>query len=279
MTASARQRSPEPAHRVSRKSVSHAVLSRRSVAFAKARCRPQSCDRDLQTLAVASGPARSRGAGWGRRPQRPRLPVRARARHRIVPRRFTLENRRLPLAPRSFGKIRSSRFRCTHSHPHLRAPQYKTFPHLCRTCGRSHFPVEHRGKLEANCGRERSEACQTLCHPERSSRRIPTLNRVESAKFLSAEESLRRMACVCRGVARLLPSSWDFIKKSRDRVGLHIVVFLRNHSAAFQLPPKEIQRRLHPSQRIPRKACVRLRCRSVLAAGFTSPRFCQRWVF
>jgi hypothetical protein len=40
-----------------------------------------------------------------------------------------------------------SRFRFTHSQPERCAPQYKSNPRLCRTCGRSAFPVEERGKL------------------------------------------------------------------------------------------------------------------------------------
>jgi hypothetical protein len=51
-------------------------------------------------------------------------------------------------------------FRCTHSHPLRCAPQPKKLLPLCRNCGRCVFPVEARGKLEANCGRERSGSPQ-----------------------------------------------------------------------------------------------------------------------
>jgi hypothetical protein len=89
-------------------------------------------------------------SGKGEEAATPGQPV-AHPRSWSVPRRFTLENHRLPLAlPQSLGKLRKhSRFRCTHSQPECRAPQYKKSAPLCRNCGRCDFPVEYRGKLEA----------------------------------------------------------------------------------------------------------------------------------
>lgn len=71
-----------------------------------------------------------------------------------IPRRFTLEKRRLPLALRSFGKPSGTHvFAVTHFQSYHPAPQHKTFPHLCRSCGCRYFPVEARGKLAVNCVR------------------------------------------------------------------------------------------------------------------------------
>jgi hypothetical protein len=94
----------------------------RSAAFAKASCRfmisrPKDLaiqrprDHESATAAVASGPAllacskeQSQDGGGGRNARATR---RACARFWIVPRQFTLENHRLPLAlPQSFGKLR-----------------------------------------------------------------------------------------------------------------------------------------------------------------------------
>jgi len=61
------------------------------------------------TAAVASGPVCSEEQSKGRRPQTPGQPVRAFAFFWNVPRQFTLENHRLPLArPQSFGELRNS---------------------------------------------------------------------------------------------------------------------------------------------------------------------------
>ena len=56
----------------------------------------------------------------------PGQPVRARPRFLDSPRKFTLENHRLPLAlPQSFGKFRNSHVSLYHSHANRRAPQHK----------------------------------------------------------------------------------------------------------------------------------------------------------
>jgi hypothetical protein len=62
----------------------------------------------------------------------------------VVPRRLTLENRRLPLAlPQSFGRLRNAYvFASTHCGGLCRARQSKTPAPLCRSCGRCDFPVE-----------------------------------------------------------------------------------------------------------------------------------------
>src|ERR1017187_2041684 len=90
MTASARQRS---------KGVPH---------WPKRVADSSSCDHELAALAVASGPSCSEEQ-VEEEAAMPRATSRACARFWSVPRRFPLENRRLPLAlPQSFGKLRNS---------------------------------------------------------------------------------------------------------------------------------------------------------------------------
>ncbi len=130
MTASARQRS---------KAV---PLSPKLIADAP------SCDDASATAAVASGPScfEKQVGGGGRNA---RATSRACASSGSYPpgnplSRITGCHWSCRNHPASSGTLT---FRCTHSHPVLRAGQYKISMPLCRNCGRRHFPVEVRGKL------------------------------------------------------------------------------------------------------------------------------------
>lgn len=129
MIASARQRPLEPPHGVSSHAVSPRTPHLLKPVARSPQDRAQQLSRNQQPL-----PAPEEQVGGGGR--NARAPSRAYARTWNVPRRFTLENRRLPLTPRSFGKLRNSRFRCTHFQAHRFLPQQKSPPGLCRTCGR-----------------------------------------------------------------------------------------------------------------------------------------------
>ena len=86
-------------------------------------------------------------SGMGEEAATPGQPVRAYARFRNVPRQFTLENYRLPLAlPQSSGKFRKAHVCCTHSVTDCFAGQLEILVSLCRNCGRCDFLVETRGK-------------------------------------------------------------------------------------------------------------------------------------
>jgi hypothetical protein len=135
MTALARQRSPGVPH------------------LLKPVAAPCSCDHRPATAAAGQQPCPAPRSG--RRGGRNARATRSRSRACWeCPRRFTLENRRLPLAlPQSFGSSATPRF----AEPTLRhfvVPRNtKKVRGLCRTCGRCVLPVEERGKLEANRGR------------------------------------------------------------------------------------------------------------------------------
>jgi hypothetical protein len=77
-------------------------------------------------------------SGMGEEAATPGQPVHACAYFLNVPRQFTLENRRLPLAlPQSSGELRNlSRFRCTHSVTLCCGSQQEIARGLCRSCGR-----------------------------------------------------------------------------------------------------------------------------------------------
>jgi hypothetical protein len=101
----------------------------------------------LRGAALQERMSRDRGGG-----RNARATSRAHALFWSCPRRFTLENRRLPLAlPQSFGKLRNATFfAVTHSPLLCCGPQYKSLLRLCRSCGGRDFPVEDRGKLRGN---------------------------------------------------------------------------------------------------------------------------------
>jgi len=116
----------------------------RSAAFAKASYASRSCDCEPQLLRWPASPLLIKGAG--RRPQRPGN----QSRIRVSGNPPANHLRESPAAAGSTAIIRHSglsRLQCTHSQPERCAPQYKSNLRLCRTCGRSAFLVEERGKL------------------------------------------------------------------------------------------------------------------------------------
>jgi hypothetical protein len=127
MTALARQRScPEDPHppgaAPSRtRSLKSPAFKTTIAAFAKASCASRSRDR-AATAADGQRPCSCRlnsapksppsKTGMGEEAATPGQPAALSRSSEVVPRRFTLENHRLPLAlPQSFGKLRTSRFR------------------------------------------------------------------------------------------------------------------------------------------------------------------------
>jgi hypothetical protein len=107
-------------------------------------------------------------SGMGEEAATPGQPARAYARFRNVPRQFTLENYRLPLAlPQSSGKFRKAHVCCTHSVTDCLTGQLEFVIALCRNCGRCDFLVETRGKTgqKAPANRNRSSPdFQSLRH-------------------------------------------------------------------------------------------------------------------
>ena len=94
MTASARQRSR------SEGAMSAAFAEAKTTTHGHATAHRNRCGGQRPCLFLRTG--------WGRRPQCPGNQFRAHARIWSIPRRFTLVNRRLPLAlPQSFGKLRN----------------------------------------------------------------------------------------------------------------------------------------------------------------------------
>jgi hypothetical protein len=111
-----------------------------------------SCDHKSTTAAGDQRPLLLQEASRGRRPQRPgnQLAL-ARSVWKFTPRQSAFENHRLPPAcrnhPASSGTLT---FRWSQSRPVRLTWQRKKLAALCRTCGRSEFPVDKRGKLRIN---------------------------------------------------------------------------------------------------------------------------------
>lgn len=126
-------------------------------ARAEAGCRFAISRWRIYNRAVASGLSSAPKSNKGEEAATPGQPGRVRTRFRNVPRQFTLENRRLPLAPpQSSGKLRNSHvFEWTHFGVVCWEPQLENRALLCRSCGRSYFLVESRGKLSINSGGHR----------------------------------------------------------------------------------------------------------------------------
>ena len=105
--------------------------------------------------------ARANQAAMGEEAATPGLPVALARATGLSPGNFTLEK-----LPDTAGSAAINQqilgthvFAATHSPPIYCARQHKTMNHLCRSCGRSLFPVEDRGKPESNCRRISRTGC------------------------------------------------------------------------------------------------------------------------
>ena len=117
----------------------------RNAAFAKASCGPTTLRSRTASAAVASKPSPDQGSGE----------------EAATPGATSRVSAFLEIPAGSAAIIRHSglsRFRCTHFQPERGAPQYKSNLRLCRTCGRSPFLVEERGKLREIYSRNRCRA-------------------------------------------------------------------------------------------------------------------------